>query len=160
VQVLMEGSEYLALNVSMDGLADPLQMEGTICVELTGDAIYEPIGPQTFQYRFVRSAQALPCNVILEADWIHPETQKPAFGLRYHAEAKEMPRDTLFDRPYDNQDDFFQLNESIMAEYKERFLPTLVLAAAPIVMEVPAGVISDAVKWMEETGFLAFFGIE
>ena len=93
-------------------------------------------------------------------DWVHPETDKPAFGLHYQADVEELPRETLRDRPYDNQDDFFQLNESLMAEYKERFLPRLVMAAIPIALEMPMGVISDAVAWLDETGFLAFFGLE
>ena len=159
-QVLFEGSEYLGVNLRIDGLNDPLSREGTITAEITGDAIYEPIPAQTFLYRLEKSAETAPYHMTLEFDWVHPETQKPAFGLHYQADVEELPRETLCDRPYDNQDDFFQLNEGLMSEYKERFLPKLVMAAIPIALEMPAGVISDAVAWLDETGFLAFFGLE
>ena len=66
----------------------------------------------------------------------------------------------LVERAYDDQEDFFHLNESFIEEYKERFLPTLALAAAPIALEVPAGVLSDVIAYMDETGILAFMGIE
>ena len=66
----------------------------------------------------------------------------------------------LADKTYDNQDDFFHLNESFIEEYKQRFLPTLALAALPIVVEMPAGIISDVVPFLYETGLLAFMGIE
>lgn len=159
-QVMLDGSEYLGVRLSVDGLGDPLCMEGTIAAEITGDAIYEPIPAQAFLYRMEKSAEAAPFHMTMNVDWVHPETQKPAIGLHYQADVEELPKETLRDRAYDNQDDFFHLNEGYMAEYKERFLRPLVLSAIPIVLEMPAGVISDAVAWLEETGFLAFFGLE
>ena len=40
------------------------------------------------------------------------------------------------------------------------YLPTLALSAVPILVETPAGVISDIMGFLYETGFLAFLGIE
>ena len=73
---------------------------------------------------------------------------------------EELPYTAVYNRPIDNQDDFFHLNESFMAEYAERFMPTLLASFAPFAMEVPAGVISDMVRWMDDLGILAIFGLE
>ena len=160
VQLLQDEAEQLGIRVSIDGLGDPLHMAGGVTLEITGETLPQEIAPIGFAYECTRSAETLPCDLTLDVDWLHPETGRPALGIRYSAAMQEMPADTLFDRPYDNQDDFFNLNEGFMAEYKERFLPTLVLAAAPFALEMPAGVISDMVKCLDETGFLAFFGLE
>ena len=81
-------------------------------------------------------------------------------GYTYEAELQELPPDVLFDLEYDHQDDFFHLNESFLNEYKERYLPTIALSMVPFVLEMPAGVISDAVAFLDATGLLAFLGIE
>jgi len=48
----------------------------------------------------------------------------------------------------------------LLKEHVERFKRTVVLAAAPVALEVPAGVISDVIAFMEENGLLGIFGIE
>lgn len=79
----------------------------------------------------------------LEVDWLHPQTQKPALTLAYQADMEQLPASTMVERVYDNQNDFFHLNESFMEEYKQLYLPTLALSAVPILVEMPAGVTSD-----------------
>lgn len=160
LQILLEDSPWLDVTATLDGLGDPLKAEGAFTLDITGDAIYEEIPSLAFRYDFSRTAESLPCDMALELDWLNPATEQPAIGLSYKAAMQELPYTAVYDRPIDNQDDFFHLNESFMAEYKERFMPTLVMAALPFVLEVPAGVISDAVQWLDDTGFLAFFGLE
>lgn len=111
-------------------------------------------------YRYARDAQALPYGMSLEVDWLHPATQSPALTLCYQADMSAQPASAMVERVYDNQNDFFHLNESFMSEYKELYLPSLAAAFLPLALELPAGVISDTVAFLYETGILAFLGIE
>ena len=93
-------------------------------------------------------------------DWLHPQTGKPALSLSYSAAMRDAPYTVLNDRPIDNQDDFFHLNDGYLEEYKERFSKTLALAFAPFVLHMPSGCFSDIYAFLEQTGFLSFLGIE
>ena len=72
---------------------------------------------------------------------------------------EQLPASTMVERVYDNQNDFFHLNESFMEEYKQ-----LYLHAGPVGRSYSGGnargVISDIMGFLYETGFLAFLGIE
>ena len=160
LDILCEDSPWLTAAFTVDGLGDALQAQGEAVLEISGDALWEELPPLAFQYRYQRTAQALPYDFTFECDWLNPATGLPAIGLSCAAAMEELPYTAVYDRPIDNQDDFFHLNESFMAEYKERYLPTLALAAAPFVLELPAGVISDVVRWLDDYGFLAFLGLE
>jgi len=160
--ILLEGEEYFRVSAGIDGLPaeGALTAQGNAWAEFAGSALYEEIAPMHFQYDYSRTADAMPYDLSLSVNLINNETQKPCLGFDYQAAVQELPYTALVERPYDDQEDFFHLNESFIEEYKERFLPTLALAAAPVVLEVPAGLISDVIAYMEETGILAFLGIE
>ncbi|MEG0270169.1 MAG: hypothetical protein RR821_07930, partial [Clostridia bacterium] len=76
------------------------------------------------------------------------------------ANVSSQPEKVLVERPYDNQDDFFHLNESYLEEYMDRFVPTLALAFFPFLLEMPVGVMNDAFTFLTDTGILAALGIE
>jgi len=160
--ILLEGEEYFRVSAGIDGLPaeGALTAQGNAWAEFAGSALYEEIALMHFQYDYSRTADAMPYDLSLSVNLINNETQKPCLGFDYQAAVQELPYTALVERPYDDQEDFFHLNESFIEEYKERFLPTLALAAAPVVLEVPAGLISDVIAYMEETGILAFLGIE
>ena len=160
--ILLDGEEYFCVDAGVDGLpADgQLTAQGSAWAEFSGSALYEEIAPVQLQFDYSRTAEAKPYDLSLTVDVINNETQRACLGFTYQAAVEELPYTALVERPYDDQEDFFHLNEGFMEEYQERFLPTLALAAAPIALELPAGVISDAVAYMEETGILAFLGIE
>lgn len=160
--VTLEEEERLNLTLTSEGLPmdGALEADGWVEMSLTGEALYEEVPDQRFLFRYARDAQALPYHTSLEVDWVHPETVEAALGLCYQADKEEQPSTVLIERRYDDQDDFFHLNEGYMEEYKERFGKTLVLAALPFALEMPLGLYSDIVAFMEETGFLAFFGVE
>lgn len=162
VAVWLEEEERLGLRFDLDGLpADgQLSAAGSASLILSGEALYEQPAPLNFAYQYTRSAEALPYDMALEVDWLHPQTGVPALSLSYSAAMSDAEYTVLLDRPFDNQDDFFHLNDSYMEEYKERFTKSLALAFAPFVLHMPAGCLSDAYAFMENTGFLAFFGIE
>lgn len=162
ILILLEGDEYFSVSAGIDGLpADgQLTAQGTAWADFAGSVLYKEIAPLRFQYDYSRTAEAEPYDMSLTVDLVNNETQQPCFGFDYKASVEEWPDTVLMDRPYDDQDDFFRLNESFLERHKERFLPTLALAAAPFLLELSAGVISDAVAYMEYNGMLAFFGIE
>ena len=160
--VTLEDEERLNLTLSIDGLFAPgvLDTEGHAQLALTGGALYEEVAPLSFDFQCSRSAETMPCAFRLIVDWLHPETGLPAVGYTYEAQLQELPYTAIHDLPYNHQDDFFHLNESYMSEYKERYLPTIALALTPFVLEMPAGIISDVVAFLNETGLLAVLGIE
>lgn len=162
IQALLEEEERLGLRFDLDGLpADgQLSAQGSASITLSGEALYEQPAPLNFTYQYTRSAEALPYDMALAVDWLHPETGSPALTLSYSAAMSDVEYTVLADRPFDNQDDFFHLNDSYMEEYKERFTKSLALAFAPFVLHMPAGCLSDAYAFLDNTGFLAFFGIE
>jgi len=160
LQLTLEGEERFGLAVRMDGLQDSNNAEGNVHVELTGGAFYEEIAPMDFQYSFHRTGDTVPYDLSVTVDWVHPETGLPAVGATFTTALTDQVHEALNERPYDDQEDLFHMNESLLASCKERFTPTLVLAAMPIVMEMPAGVISDAFGFLNETGILALLGLE
>ena len=162
LQVLCEEDEYLGVTVDAFGLPEEgdTEAEGRIDMSFTGSGFYQEVPPVSFDFRYARTAEALPYSTNLEIDYLHPQTGLPAMGFKYRADSEQHPDTVLIERPYDNQDDFFNLNDSFLREYLERYVPTIALAAAPIVMEVPAGVISDVIAFMDVTGLLALLGFE
>ena len=162
VLILQDGETYFAVNGGIDGLPaeGSLTAGGEVWVEFSGSALYEEIAPLRLRYDYSRTAAQLPYDMSLTVDQINNETGKPCLGFDYKASVQELPYTALVLREYDDQEDFFHLNESFIAEYKERFLPTLALACAPIALKLPAGVLSDVIAYMDATGILAFMGIE
>ncbi len=162
LRITLEGAERLTLNVDVDGLPvdGALAAQGTAAIAFGGECFSEPPAPLSFAYRYSRDAAELPYAMTLDVDWLHPETGKPALTFAYQAAMEQLPASAMVERVYDNQNDFFHLNESFMEEYKQLYLPTLALSAVPVLVEMPAGVISDIMGFLYETGFLAFLGLE
>lgn len=160
--VTAEGAQRLTLALDADGL--PMEGEtearGSVTIDVGGESMEAQPMPSRFEFRLSRDAAKLPYGMSLGVDWIHPMTEKPALTLLYKANMERKDESVLVDREYDNQDDFFHLNESYLEEYKERFLPSLALAFFPFVLEMPAGVINDTVAFLNQTGILAALGIE
>lgn len=163
---ILRGEEArLNASLSMDGLPEDgaLSAGGAATLEMGGTAL-EELGeepqPLRLAYRFSRSADALPYDLTLDIGWLHPETGREALTMHYAAQMEELPAETVFDRQYDDQNDFFSLNEGTMEEYKERFTPTIVKAFFPFVMEMPAGALNDTVDALTELGLLDFLGVD
>ena len=162
VELLLNGEEYVNLSAGVNGLpADgETQAAGEAWLELSGSGLYRETAPLRFVYDYSRTAQEKPYDMKLTVDRVSNETGKPCIGFEYQAAVQEMPDTVLVERPYDDQEDFFRLNEGFIADYKERFLTTLALAAAPVLLEMTPGVISDAVAYMDHNGILPYLGIE
>ena len=155
----LDGEERLAVALSVDGLDGGTDMAGTAAFSVGGTAL-EGGTEQAFSWRYTRDAQELPYAMTLAIDWLHPETGLAALTLNYRANMERVPETVLVERTYDDKNDFFSLNEWKLAEFQERFTPTLALSAVPFLLEMPAGVIDDLVAFAYDTGLLAFFGLE
>lgn len=162
LSLLLEGENYLSLRIEVEGMpeANATEAELNAVFTLTGDTLYEAVEPIALKVNYARDAQELPYHHTLAVDWLHPETGLPAIGFTYEADSESVSADGFEEKVYILRQDFFTLNDSSLAEYKERFLPTLALGALPFVLELPSGAISDLYTFLYETGILAFLGIE
>jgi hypothetical protein len=100
----------------------------------------------------------MPCHFSLEADWLHPATGKPALSLYYDADRMEANHSLFVEAAYP-QEDFFSLNEGSIAEYRERYLPTLTLALIPVALEMPADAWEDILTFAMNTGIWESVGM-
>ena len=125
-----------------------------------GSALGDGETTVSFAFRLTRSAAQPPFHVTFGLDWLHPVTKKTALTLLYQADVKMLAETAMGEREYDNQNDFFHLNEGFLAEYKRDFTLPLLLAFAPIALQMPAGVANDIQRFLDQTGILTSLGIE
>lgn len=160
LKILSGDEARVDLSLRLNGLPkdDELEAFGDASYTVGGSALEG--GEQRFEFRYSRDAQSLPYNMTLGIDWLHPDTGEAALTLVYNAAMEEHDNTILVDRAIDNQDDFFELNESVIEEYKEAFLPTLALGFAPFVVEMPTPVFNDIFNYLNDTGALGIIGLE
>ncbi len=127
--------------------------KGRLRFSAEGYTFTSPVAPVILDFDWVRDAATLPCTLDVKVDWIHPETFKPALSLHFNGALKNVDRSVFVEGQYP-QNDFFNLNESFLNEYKERMTKTLLLALAPIALEMPAGVLDDVFQFMDRTDIL------
>lgn len=158
--VSVEEETLIDLTLNADGLPGETdtQAVGKLNFAVSGSAVEE--NAYAFQFRLTRSAAQPPFHVTFGVDWLHPETEKPAFTLLYSADVEMKDESALVDRTYDNQNDFFHLNDNYLEEYKRDFALPLAFTAAPVLAEMPSGVLNDILRFCDETGILATLGIE
>ena len=158
--VSVQEETLIDLTLNADGLPKETdtQSTGTLNFAVSGSAVEE--AACAFRFRLTRSAAQPPFHVTFGADWLHPETEKPAVTLLYSADVEMKDESVLEDRIYDNQNDFFHLNDTYLEEYKRDFTLPLALTCAPLLMETPSGVLNDILRFCDETGILATLGIE
>ncbi|MBR6571364.1 MAG: hypothetical protein IKK75_13020 [Clostridia bacterium] len=162
VLILLDGEEYFCLSAGADGLPgeNDTAAQGVIRLDLAGVPLFQEYPPIRVAYDYSRTARQLPYDMTLTMSLLSNQTGLPTLGFTYQAAVEEQPHTVLVDRSYEDTEDFFRLNEMIIDEYLDRFKYSVVLAAAPFAIHLPAGVISDVVSFMEEYGLLALVGIE
>ncbi len=165
----MEEQEAVSIAVEGKGLpteddfssSETQERKGQIKVDLGGEVFSQPVSTQTFDFWLSAGMDEIEDqphrSAIVSVDWLHPETQKTAFT--FYTWFEWMPVEYAFaDGAYYTQDDFFNLNESALADYKERYMPSIAATLAPFILEMPAGVIDDIVEFAMQTGILEAFG--
>ncbi len=139
---------------------DQIVADGNVTFTFSGNAWRDVPSPISLDFHYDRSQVSLPYDMTFTLDWLHPETQISGFTLQYEASMQDMPSDTLVEQIYDNQNDFFSLNEGFVDEYTERFKTPIALSLLPFVLEMPSGVIDDLFVFLDSTSILAILGLE
>jgi len=147
----------LAVSLSFTGEGLPaegaLAGEGYVTAEMDGYVFEEIPSPLTLTFDWSRTAAELPYDLDLNVDLIHPETGLPAFSAAFSGSLSEREKSVFTEVSY-VQNDFFNLNDSTLQEYKERWAPTIGLYLLPVVMEMPCGVVDDIVNFMLDKDIL------
>ncbi|MDD3409307.1 MAG: hypothetical protein PHY12_00710 [Eubacteriales bacterium] len=144
LRIELEGEERIGLTVTGDGLpkTGDLSGEGTVELSLTGAALEQEFPAQRFAFDWVRDASQPPYHLDAALSWLHPETAQKALTLRLRGDFSTVDQSVFVEGDYP-QNDFFNLNEGFLEEYKARFTPTIALSAVPFMLEAPSGVIDD-----------------
>ncbi|HPF87649.1 MAG TPA: hypothetical protein PK537_06300 [Candidatus Limiplasma sp.] len=147
----------LAVSLSLEGEGLPVEGaltgESTVTAQMDGYVFEEVPAPLTLTCSWSRTAAELPYDLDLTVDWIHPQTGLPAFSVYFSGALSQVDNSVFTDVEYP-QNDFFSLNDMYLQEYKSRWAPTIGLYMLPVVMEMPAGVIDDTLKFMIDKDIL------
>ncbi|MDD3213452.1 MAG: hypothetical protein PHY64_07250, partial [Eubacteriales bacterium] len=149
-----------AVELAADGTGLPregdLGGQGSLTLTASGYTFENEIPPLMFNFDWARDAAVKPYTLALNIDWIHPETLKPAISLHFNGTLSTVDKSVFTDGQYP-QNDFFNLNETFLDDYKAELMPSLILKLAPIVLNTPAGVIDDIYRFTKETDILVSF---
>lgn len=150
-----DGTETIRFTADGNGLprTGDLSGNGSLTLAATGSALSTPLPPVQFAFDWSRDAAEKPYTLDLNLDWIHPQTQKPALSLHFNGKLSTVDKSVFVEGSYP-QNDFFNLNETFLDDYKSRLMPALALKLAPIVLEAPAGVIDDLYRFANATDIL------
>lgn len=165
---MLDGDERLNVSAVLTGLPQEggLSADGTLTVEIGGGAIQECFKTEKLAvklgYHYAQSSQLYPRAEELQIDLIHPQTDKPCITFRYQADVEETTgtEEMNHRKDYRYLADFFTLNTVSLSEFKSRYFKGIAISALPVAIEMPVGVIGDVIGWFQESGFMAFFGIE
>ncbi|MCL1854295.1 MAG: hypothetical protein FWF86_01060 [Clostridia bacterium] len=158
--VIQDGESLLSILVNIEGLPwnGDTQGTGRASLAIGGTGLEESFPPLDFVFQWKKDHAELPHCFNLDVDWLHPVTGKPALFLHYDAAVTETDHGVFVEKAYP-QEDFFSLNEGSMAEYQERYLPTLALSLTPVVLEMPTAVLGDIIEFAVYTGLWESMGI-
>lgn len=156
--VALDGEDAIVLTVEGTGMPceGDLGGEGNLTLTASGYTFTQEVQPLMFDFNWTRDAAEKPYTLDLHVDWIHPETMLPALSLDFSGTLSTVDKSVFKEGTYE-QSDFFNLNETFLEEYKARLMPTMILKLAPIVLEMPAGVINDIYQFSYDTDILVSF---
>ena len=156
--VTSDGEDAIVLSAQGTGLPreGDISGQGQITLAASGNMLQEDTAPFTLAFDWVRDATQKPYTLDLKADWIHPETGKPAISLHFNGTLSDVDKSVFAEGNY-VQNDFFNLNETFLSEYKERLMPAFMLKVAPILLETPSGVLNDLYSFAEKNDILVSF---
>ena len=145
----------VTLTITGEGLPaeGALSGAGFVTAAMDGYVFEEVPAPLTLNFNWSRTAAELPYGLDLTVDWIHPETDLPAFSVYFSGRLSQRDKSVFTEVSYE-QNDFFNLNDMFLQEYKERWAPTVGLYLLPVALEMPCGVIDDVVNYLLDTDIL------
>lgn len=146
------------LDMGQIPLHDQYQTSGIVRFHADGTALQEPVS-HTFSLTTNRTDIKYPNQAFYNLIYRHPKTQENCFSIQLTLNNSEVPYTVLQERVYP-QEDIFHLNDEYLQRIKESYIPSLAISFLPILVEMPAGVINDIIRFAEETDILVSLGIE
>lgn len=153
--ITLEDVERICVDVQGNGLPrdGDVQGQGDVSIAITGELFDQPIQKQTFTFTWIASAATDARTLAVDVGWLHPQTQKEAFSLHLVSDSKPVSASVFKEGVY-RQDDFFSLNDYRLVEFKERYFSSLAIAAVPLLVEMPAGVLNDVLEFAVSSGIM------
>lgn len=153
--IVMDGQDNVALAVSGQNLPRPGDVSGNgqVTLAVSGSSFGTAPQPLTVAFDWAKDAKEKPYRLGLTLDWLHPATGKRAITLRFAGTFTTVDRSVFVEGDYP-QNDFFNLNESFLDDYKARLMKPLMLKLLPILLETPAGVIDDVYRFAQQNDIL------
>ncbi len=153
--IVMDGEDSVALTLTGEGLPreGDVSGKGQVSLAVSGSSVENAPQPITFAFDWARTAKEKPYTLGLTLSWLNPYTAKPAVSLDFNGTFTTVDRSVFVEGQYP-QNDFFNLNETFLNDYKDRLLKPLLLKLAPILLETPAGVINDLYTFATQNDIL------
>jgi hypothetical protein len=158
LRVTQDGADALLLKAQGENLpqAGDLGGQGSLTLTASGSVLAKETPPMMFNFMWSRDSLQRPYTLNLNVDWIHPQTLKPALSFTFNGKLSTVDKSVFVEGSYP-QNDFFNLNETFLDDYKAKLMPTLTLKLVPFVLEMPAGVIDDLYRFADSTDILVSF---
>ncbi len=155
VALVMEGQDSVALSITGTGLprVGDVSGQGQLSLAVSGTGFETKPQPVTIAFDWARNAKQTPYTLGLTLAWLHPDTGLPALSVDFNGTFTTADKSVFTEGQYP-QNDFFNLNETYLNDYKDRLLKPLALKLAPILLEMPAGVINDLYAFAAQNDIL------
>ena len=155
VAMVMEGQDSVALSITGTGLprVGDVSGQGQLSLAVSGTGFETKPQPVTIAFDWARNAKQTPYTLGLTLSWLHPDTGLPALSVDFNGTFTTADKSVFTEGQYP-QNDFFNLNETYLNDYKDRLLKPLALKLAPILLEMPAGVINDLYAFAAQNDIL------
>lgn len=155
VAMVMEGQDSVALSITGTGLPreGDVSGQGQLSLAVSGTGFETKPQPVTIAFDWARNAKQTPYTLGLTLAWLHPDTGLPALSVDFNGTFTTADKSVFTEGQYP-QNDFFNLNETYLNDYKDRLLKPLMLKLAPILLEMPAGVINDLYAFAAQNDIL------
>ncbi len=153
--LVMEGEDSIALSLIGEGLPreGDVSGNGKLTVAVSGTSLEMQPKAATFAFDWARNAKEKPYALGVTLGWLHPDTQKLALSVDFNGTFTAEDKSVFVEGRYP-QNDFFNLNETFLEEYKEKLLKPIALKFLPILLETPAGVINDLYTFADRNDIL------
>lgn len=157
-KLLITQGEQTAFSLTIAGTGLPQdgdkRGEGTLSFAIdgyvTGD---QPPAPASLAFRWESDSPQLPRTLLLDVDYLHPETGRPALTLSFNGKLADVDPSVLVEYDYP-QNDFFNLNGESLTAIEERITKPLAVSMLPVIAEMPSGVIDSIYDFITQTGIL------
>ncbi len=160
LDISMEDLSFVNISFDANGLpGDGVNNgKGDINFSVGGD-LYGETKETKFNHNWTLIEKDKQKNINLNLGYIHPETDKACVDTNLVFNIKPFegtfPKGDVL-----NGEDFFSLNDESLASYISMLKPYAKRLIAPLLIELPKGVINDIWDYMDSNGILATLGVK